>query len=224
MFEDLAIAHSFGVNFHILRDRKGLYLIDCGFLGGRRTLDLTLQKRGWSHLPILGILATHGHLDHILNISRIAAKTGSWVAAPRLDSAHYAGHPSYRGLSRITGCLESIGRPLLNYQPFTPSRYLDDGDFIDIWHGLRVIHLPGHTAGHSGYYCEKLKLLFCGDLFASYPRGSHLPPRFLNLDNQQAYYSAQKVLTMDLLGILPNHADSAPPDTHLTRIRQILTP
>ena len=34
---------------------------------------------------------------------------------------------------------------------------------------LRVIHLPGHTQGHCGFYSQRFSLLFTGDLFASYP-------------------------------------------------------
>lgn len=63
----------------------------------------------------------------------------------------------------------------LGFRKFTPMRLLDHGEFLDIWHGLTVIHLPGHTAGHSGFYCKCRKLLFCSDLFASYESFSHLP-------------------------------------------------
>lgn len=49
--------------------------------------------------------------------------------------------------------------------------------------GLRAVHLPGHTAGHTGYFCESRRLLFCGDLFASYGQLSHRPPAVFNEDS-----------------------------------------
>ena len=165
MNEDLLQVRSFGVNFYVLRDSKGLYLMDGGFVGGRQLLRRALKKRGWDGERILGIIVTHGHLDHILNIARIAEDAGAWIAAPRLDTPHYEGCPSYRGLAKITGFLEAMGRLFLGFRKFTPTRLLDHGDFMEIWHGLTVIHLPGHTAGHSGFYCERHKLLFCSDLF-----------------------------------------------------------
>ncbi len=221
MHDDLLQVRSFGINFHVLRDSKGLYLIDGGFIGGKELLHRALRERGWDKEPILGILVTHGHLDHILNIASIAEEAGAWIAAPRGDMSHYQGRPVYCGAARVTGSLEAIGRPLLGFHPFTPSRLLDDGDTLDIWHGLTTIHLPGHTAGHSGFYCPNLKLLFCGDLFASYGRWSHFPPAILNADSQQVRTSATKALALDLEGILPNHADSRSAEVHLEKFRQL---
>ncbi|HYF33835.1 MAG TPA: MBL fold metallo-hydrolase [Prosthecobacter sp.] len=138
-------------------------MLDAGFIGGRGQLMRALRRRGWEKEPIRGIIVTHGHLDHILNVPLIARETGAWIAAPRIDAEHYAGRASYKGWARVTGWLEGLGRPLLGYQPFVPDRWLDDGDFIDVWHGLRAVHLPGHTHGHMGFYCERFKLLFSGD-------------------------------------------------------------
>lgn len=218
MQEDLLQVRSFGVNFYVLRDSKGLYLIDGGFIGGRYLLRHALIKRGWGSESIIGIIVTHGHLDHILNIGRIAEETGAWIAAPRLDALHYQGRPSYRGAAKTTGCLEAIGRSLLGFRRFVPSRLLDDGDFLDIWHGLTCIHLPGHTAGHSGFYCERRKLLFCADLFASYGCFTHLPPTIFNSSGADIPNSVATALKFNLIGVLPNHGDRSSPRSHLQRL------
>ena len=218
MHEDLLQVRSLGVNFYVLRDPKGLYLIDGGFIGGRHLLRRALMKRGWGSERIVGIIVTHGHLDHILNVGRIAEETGAWIAAPRLDASHYEGCPSYHGAAKITGCLEAMGRPILGFRKFTPTRLLDDGDFLDIWHGLTVIHLPGHTAGHSGFYCERRKLLFCSDLFASYGSFSHLPPPFFNTSGSDIPKSVSTALELDLDGVLPNHCDCSSAELHLARL------
>lgn len=218
MEEDLLQVRSIGVNFYVLRDRHGLYLIDGGFVGGRKLLRRALHAKGWDREPIKGIVVTHGHLDHILNVSEISKETGAWIVAPRFDVPHYEGRPRYSGASRVTGCLEALGRPLLGFQNFTPTRLLDDGDFLDIWDGLTVIHLPGHTAGHSGFYCESRKLLFSADLFASYKNGPRLPPRIFNASGAQIPQSVTKALKLDLLGVLPNHCDRSSPELHLERL------
>ena len=209
------------LNFYVLRDASGLYLLDAGFIGGHRLLRRALRSCGWEREPIRGIIVTHGHLDHILNVGAIARETGAWIAGPRLDAEHYAGRPHYEGWARVTGWLESVGRPLLSFQPFVPDRWLDDGDFIDVWHGLRAIHLPGHTHGHMGFYCEKLRLLFSADLFASYYGCPHFPPAIFNSAPAQIPQSAARALELDLAGVLPNHSDRSSPQEHLRRLRKL---
>jgi glyoxylase-like metal-dependent hydrolase (beta-lactamase superfamily II) len=209
------------VNFHVLRDETGLYLLDAGFVGGVRALRRELRKAGWDGLPIHGIILTHGHLDHILNVGTLAKETGAWIAAPRLDEAHYAGRPVYHGLSRVTGVMEGIGRPLLGFRAFVPDRWIEDGELPDVWHGLRAVHLPGHTAGHTGFYSEHHKLLFCADLFASHGKSGHLPPAIFNSRPEMIPGSISKALSLDLEGILPNHADKSSPAVHLDRLRRL---
>jgi glyoxylase-like metal-dependent hydrolase (beta-lactamase superfamily II) len=219
--DDILQVRAPAINFYVLRDDAGLYLIDAGFIGGRFLLRRALRRRGWERERIRGIIVTHGHVDHILNVAAIARETGAWIAAPRLDAEHFAGRPRYRGWSRVAGWLESIGRPVLSFRPFVPDRWLEDGDFIDVWHGLRAVHLPGHTRGHTGFYCERLKLLFSADLFASYRQAAHLPPAIFNSAQEQVPRSVATALEFDLAGVIPNHCDRATPEVHLQRLRRL---
>lgn len=209
------------LNFYVLRDASGLYLIDAGFIGGLFLLRRALRRRGWEREPIRGIIVTHGHLDHILNVSAIARKTGAWIAAPRLDADHFSGRPHYGGWARVAGILETIGRPVLSFRPFVPDRWLDDGDFIDVWHGLRAVHLPGHTLGHMGFYCERLRLLFSADLFSSYRDMPRFPPGIFNSAPEQMPRSVATALALDPAGAIPNHCDRATPEVHLQRLRRL---
>jgi len=221
MHDDILKVWTPVVSFHVLRDSSGLYLIDTGFVGGQVLLQSMLRRKGWHQLPIKGIILTHGHLDHILNAASIAKDTGAWIAAPRFDADHYLGTPHYQGMARVTGALESIGRPLLHFQPFTPDQWIDNGTLFDVWHGLRAIHLPGHTAGHTGFYCESLQLLFSADLFASYHLFSHLPPSIFNSQPADILNSLAVALRLDLEGVIPNHGNQADPGEHLRRLRKL---
>lgn len=207
------------INFYVLRDGEELYLIDAGFIGGLRLMKRSLARHGWNRMPIRGILVTHGHLDHILNVQRIAQRYGAWIAAPRLDAEQYAGKSDYPGKARVAQWLETFGRPVLGFRAFTPDRLLDDGDVLDVWQGLRAVHLPGHTEGHMGFYAPDRQLLFSGDLFVSYRGAAKLPPDIFNSRPEQIPRSVEAALAYDLEGVLPNHCDPSPPAEHLRRLR-----
>ncbi len=144
---DLLIVRTLIVQFFVLRDGDVLYLIDTGFIGGRRALHAALVARGWDTLPIRGILLTHGHLDHV----------------------------------------------------------------------------PGHTHGHCGYYSARHRLLFSGDLFATFGFGPQIAPAYLNQDNEEARRSIHRALELPLDGVLPCHADHAPPEKQLEYLRGLST-
>ncbi len=221
MRDDILQIRAPALCFYVLRATDGLYLIDGGFIGGRYLLSRALKRRGWQHIPIKGILITHGHLDHILNVAQISEDSGAWIAAPRLDSLHYEGNYPYKSYARVCGLLENIGRTLFRYSPFSVDRWLDDLSDIPVWHGLTAIHLPGHTEGHMGFYCSSLRLLFSADLFASYGNIPHLPPAIFNDNSELIPESVSRALSLDLDGLIPNHCDTASPATHLARLRSL---
>jgi len=221
--DNVLAIRSFGIVHYVIRDSDGLYLIDTGFIGASRRTERAIEARGWGALPIRGILLTHGHLDHILNAAPIARRHDACIAAPRADHDHYLGHPQYRGPNRFVGILETVGKSLCRFEPFTPDRWVEDGDEFPLLGGLRAIHLPGHTAGHTGYFCESRGWLFSGDLFASFGPFSHRPPVFFNEDSPAARRSIDKALSLNLRGVLPHHCLQATPQAHLERLRRLGT-
>jgi glyoxylase-like metal-dependent hydrolase (beta-lactamase superfamily II) len=221
ILENVLAIRGIGVTFYALKDGERLYLVDAGFVGGAALLRRKLKQRGWEKLPIAGILLTHGHLDHVLNATKIASESGAWVAAHRMESTQIAGRYPHRGSSRICGLLESAGRRCFRYVPPHITRWFEDGEELEVFGGLQVVHLPGHTEGHVGFHHTKSGLLFCGDLFASFPLISHPPPNILNSHPSMLPGSLVRALAVQPRGILPNHGDGASPTTHLERLKKL---
>ncbi len=219
---DLLIVRTWIVQFFVLRDGDDLYLIDTGFIGGRRALRRALIARGWDSYPIRGILLTHGHLDHVRHAPALAEEHGAWIAGPEGDLEHYENRARYTGWGRVVGILEWIGRCVLRQPAFRPERLLREGNELPIWGALRVVALPGHTHGHCGYYSAKHRLLFSGDLFATFGFGPQIAPAYLNQDNAAARRSIHRALELPLDGILPCHADKAPPERQLEYLQSLV--
>ena len=99
------------------------------------------------------------------------------------------------------------GRRLLRRQIGQVDHTFADGDVLPFWGGLQVVHLPGHTRGHCGFYSARHDLLFSGDLFASYFFNTHLPPPILNSVPAEFTASLARVAALHPRWIVPNHYD-----------------
>ncbi len=80
------------------------------------------------------ILTTHRHPDHVAGHPEIVRRTGAGIYALEIEAEHVRG-------------AEGLG----------------DGEELRCGTiRVRAVHLPGHTAGHAGYFVEEVGL-FCGD-------------------------------------------------------------
>ena len=218
---DILEIRSSVVTFYVLRDDDRLYLIDTGFIGGWKRLMKGLRTVGWDNLPVNGILLTHGHLDHTFNAARISEETGAWIAAPRADESLVRGEFRTEGLGRIGGWLQTVGSAILRYRPPRDVRWFDEGHEFDFAGGIRAITLPGHTAGHTGLFLLRSRLLFSGDLFASFGQFSHRPPRIFNARTDHIAESMKAALSLDPAGVMPCHGFRAAPEDHLARLTKL---
>src|SRR5262245_22375909 len=165
---------------HLLRDGEASVMIDTGMVGEPFFIRRLVRKLGLRPNSIKTILLTHGHLDHVGNLAWLKAWTGARVLAHREEQAHVDGNYPYQGAAKWCGRLEAAGRFLFRYRPAKIDEFITDGQELPLWGGLRVIHLPGHTAGHCGFYSAKHDLLFIGDMFVSYFFSVRKPPAILN--------------------------------------------
>jgi glyoxylase-like metal-dependent hydrolase (beta-lactamase superfamily II) len=124
-------------------------------------------------------------------------------------------------MAKVCDAPERAGRTVFGHSTFRIDRWFEDGETIPIRDGLKVVHLPGHTDGHCGFHGDFRRLLFSGDLFASYRFFTHLPPDILNSRPKRIPTSIDKALAMPLDGVAPNHCGRAGFSEHLERLRQV---
>ena len=193
---------------HLLVDDRGeAVLLDTGLVGEQWQIRRLIGRLGLTPSSIIAILLTHGHLDHAGNLAWAKRWTGAPVYAHAAEQAHIDGVFPYTGAARWCGRLERIGYDVLNYRPARIDRFIADGDELPFWGGLRVVHLPGHTKGHCGFYSARHRLLFSGDLFASYFFNVHLPPPIFNSEPRLIPGSLRRARELDPELIVPQHYD-----------------
>ena len=140
----------------------GVFQENCWVIGNRRTreaicIDPGEQADDVIHMAdemgvtIKLIANSHAHLDHILGVRGIQAKTGAKFVLHRDD------------LELSRAAVEHAKRFGLEADPVPdPDHFVDDGEQVQVEGiSLQAIHTPGHTAGSVCYYTDEV--LFSGD-------------------------------------------------------------
>lgn len=194
---------------HLLVDTEGAVLIDTGFPGDAGRIRQAMAKLELGPGDLKAILLTHGHIDHAGNAAWAKAWSGAPVYAHPLEQAHIDGTFPYTGLSRVTGALEVAGRAVTGYQRVAIDVPIADGDVLPFWGGLKVVHLPGHTLGHCGFYSARHDLLFTGDLWVRFMMRTQASPRIFTDAPALVPASLRKARAIGARWMVPGHYEVA---------------
>ena len=166
-----------------LIERDEICLIDVGVKTGESMSSFFdgLKSSGIEPQKIKKIFLTHGHTDHYGFAQHLQEKTGAEVFVPENEIPKVS-DGFFERMSKMIkekrAFFISLGIPenLLPVIEFIPEHNaqlseplkkcipLKWGEKVDIGgENLVTIPLPGHTAGHAGYYLEKSRILFTGD-------------------------------------------------------------
>lgn len=134
-------------------------------------LDKLLKVVEQKGLTLEQIWLTHAHIDHAGGTAALAQRLNLPIIGPHEGDQFWIDRLADQ--SRMFNFPES--------KPFTPTRWLNDGDTVQIGNStLQVRHCPGHTPGHVVFYSAEAQRAFVGDvLFAGsigrtdFPGGDH---------------------------------------------------
>lgn len=192
---------------HVLVDPAGVVLLDTGFPGDVKAIRAVMAGIGAGPRDVRAILLTHGHIDHAGNAAELREWTGARVYAHPQEQSHIDGAFAYAGLAKITGWLEAAGRAATNYRAVKIDVPLAEGEVLPFWGGLQVVHLPGHTLGHCGFYSRKHDVLFSGDLWVRFMMRTQASPRIFSDDVSLVPASLQKARAFGARWVVPGHYD-----------------
>ncbi|OOV86626.1 MBL fold metallo-hydrolase [Oceanospirillum linum] len=134
-------------------------------------LEHILARVDALQLRLTQIWLTHGHIDHAGGTGELAAKLNLPIIGPHKDDEFWID-----GLAQQS---QMFGFPVA--QPFTPTRWLNDGDRLELGdERFQVLHCPGHTPGHVVFFHEGARLAQVGDVLfkgsigrTDFPKGNH---------------------------------------------------
>jgi glyoxylase-like metal-dependent hydrolase (beta-lactamase superfamily II) len=192
-------------NAYIVADEPGGLAVVVDAPPEPEKVGAVLAEQG---LAAVGILLTHGHIDHSGGSGSLSRTTGASVYV-HPDDDFLTMHPAEQ-LSAIWGM-----NPPGSYDLPELFDHLEDGQVLDLA-GLsfEVRHTPGHTPGHCCFLLAEQETLFSGDqLFA----GSIGRFDFPYGDGKALFRSMRdKVMILDDdVQVLPGHG----PETTIGRER-----
>lgn len=146
----LEVGHM-GTNCYIVMDRQSGegYVIDPGFEAKKIAGEAAHRE-----LVCKAVLCTHGHLDHVGAVGKVAEALDAPVMISRIDAGGISG-----GAGSLVTRLSSVAVS----KPKEALKYLEDGQELPLGdEAMKVAATPGHSAGSMSFIVEGN--IFCGDL------------------------------------------------------------
>lgn len=169
---------------------------DCVILDPGDSADFILEELLRRNLNLKAILATHGHIDHIMAVGEIQSN----FAVP-----FYVHKDDIFLVDRVAESAEHF----LDYKPviIRPQNITHiSGDSISVRDfSLQVIYTPGHTPGSVCFFAEQYKILFTGDTLFKDGIGRY---DFRYSNKMKLKYSLEKLFAIDdIIKVYPGHGE-----------------
>jgi glyoxylase-like metal-dependent hydrolase (beta-lactamase superfamily II) len=207
-------------NFYLVADGDQALLIDAGYPGYWKQLAPALNAMGRSVEALAGVIVTHHHVDHTGTAEAARARAGARVFVHQADAAIVRGErrshvppgfyrQSWRpSMARYLAHTVAVGGA--RYRPVADVEILGGDQVLDLPGRPRVIHTPGHTAGHCCVVLAERGVLFAGDAMVNFDYAAGrtgLNQHRFNEDRGQALASLERLDPVDAQTVLFGHGD-----------------
>ena len=211
IFPDIYQLNSGPVNLWLVEDKGELTLIDTNYVG--REEEILAGVRGLDKDParIRNILLTHAHPDHAGSLAALKKTTGAqaWI--------HAGDAGVVRGQEKLSMSPDKVSPGLINFilfnvfiknsSPVYPQAEIEheirDGQVLPCGGGIRAVHAPGHSAGHTTFLVPKAGgILILGDACSNM---AGLDYSIVYDDRPQARRSLQMLAGLEFAGVCFSH-------------------
>ena len=199
------------VHAFLVEDGAKLTLVDTLFEEDARLVLEGIQGIGRSVTDLEHIVLTHAHRSHLGGLAVLKRLSGAKVFAHEREADIVAGDRVAERVSLVPH------KPLRVYFPFQLFAALGLGAHKPVpvdesldgqteIGGLQVLHIPGHTPGHLGFYSADKGVLIAGDAVSTWPAfGAGWGSFTLNEPQHRASIRTLAALEPKVLGV--GHGD-----------------
>ncbi len=158
--------NAFSENTYVVHDEtREAVIIDPGCYGREEQEELSAHIEA-KKLKVKFVLNTHCHIDHVLGNDFAKDKYHAPLLVHPIEEAVLKAVKNYAPVYGFDG-----------YREATPDQFITEKDTITFGNTTwKILFLPGHAPGHIGFYDEREKIIFSGDvLFANSIGRTDLP-------------------------------------------------
>jgi glyoxylase-like metal-dependent hydrolase (beta-lactamase superfamily II) len=207
-------------NFYLVRDGDDWTLVDAGYPRYLEQLIAALAALGSSLEAVTGVIVTHHHVDHVGTAEAVRSRSGARVLVHAGDADIVSGArrshvpPGFYRQSWRPSMVRYLSHTVrvggARYRPVAAIEQLSDDRTLDVPGRPRVLHVPGHTAGHCSVVLPDRGVLFTGDALVNFDYASGrlgLRLHRFNEDRPRALASLDRLAALNADTLLFGHGD-----------------
>lgn len=193
----------------LLLDGESVILVDCGFIGSLPVVEKELQQRGLSAHQVTDIILTHHDHDHMgaaaafkelnPNIKIYAsAKEAPFISAQEKPLRLRQAEDMQKTLPLEQQAFgQAFCEMLRKVEPVEVDRLLNDGEYLNLCGGCKIISTSGHTPGHISLFMDNENIIITGDAIALEKNRPVIANPQFALDLEKAGESMEKLLSIN---------------------------